>query len=152
MPRLAFLGPHATFTEQALLTLPEARDAELVPCVGNPAVLAAVRDGHADAGCVPIENSVEGAVPPVLDGLLDDPPLMIVKEVVLPVRFAAMVRAGTGIDEIRTVASHNHGIAQTRNWIARHLPQAEVRTLVSRCGADSEPAAAQELADLGLLG
>ena len=33
-----------------------------------------------------------------------------------------MVRPGTTIEEIRTVASHNHGIAQTRNWIARHLP------------------------------
>ena len=32
VPRLAFLGPHATFTEQALLTLPEAQGAELVPC------------------------------------------------------------------------------------------------------------------------
>ena len=69
-----------------------------MPCAGSLAVLAAVRDGRADAGCVPIENSVEGAVPPVLDGLLDDPPLMIVKEVVLAVRFAVMVRAGTPLD------------------------------------------------------
>lgn len=127
MTRLAFLGPHATFAEQALRTLPEARDAELVPCPGSPAVLAAVREGRADAGCVPLENSVEGAVPPVLDGLLDEPPLMIVKEMVLAVRFAVLVRAGTTAAGVRTVASHNHGIAQTRGWIARHLPAAEVR-------------------------
>ena len=139
MLRIAFLGPHATFTEQALLTLPEADGAELVPCAGNPAVLAAIRDGRADAGCVPIENSVEGAVPPVLDGLLDDPPLMIVKEVVLPVRFAAMVRPGSTLEQVRTVASHNHGIAQTRNWIARNLPGADV--LVS---TSTSEAAAQE--------
>ena len=37
VPRLAFLGPHATFTEQALLTLPEAQGADLVPCAGDPA-------------------------------------------------------------------------------------------------------------------
>jgi prephenate dehydratase len=84
---------------------------------------------------VPIENSVEGAVPPVLDGLLDDPPLMIVKEVVLAVRFAVMVRAGTAVADVRTVASHNHGIAQTRNWIARHLPGADV--LVSTSTSES---------------
>ena len=135
MPRLAFLGPHATFAEQALLTLPEARDAQLLPCVGSLAVLAAVRDGRADAGCVPIENSVEGAVPPVLDGLLDDPPLMIVKEIVLAVRFAVMVRAGTTAADIRSVSSHNHGIAQTRAWIARHLPDADV--LVSTSTSES---------------
>ena len=138
MPRLAFLGPHATFTEQALLTLPEAQGAELVPCAGNPAVLAAIRDGRADAGCVPIENSVEGAVPPVLDGLLDDPPLMIVKEAVLPVRFAAMVRPGTTLDQVRTVASHNHGIAQTRNWIARNLPHADVLVSTSTSEAAAQ--------------
>jgi len=135
VPRLAFLGPHATFAEQALLTLPEARDAALLPCVGSLAVLTAVRDGLADAGCVPIENSVEGAVPPVLDGLLDDPPLMIVKEVVLPVRFAVMVRAGTTVADVRSVSSHNHGIAQTRGWIARHLPAADV--LVSTSTSES---------------
>jgi prephenate dehydratase len=135
VPQLAFLGPHATFAEQALLTLPEARDAALLPCVGSLAVLTAVRDGHADAGCVPIENSVEGAVPPVLDGLLDDPPLMIVKEVVLPVRFAVMVRAGTTVADVRSVSSHNHGIAQTRGWIARHLPAADV--LVSTSTSES---------------
>jgi len=138
VPRLAFLGPHATFTEQALLTLPEAQGAELVPCAGNPAVLAAIRDGRADAGCVPIENSVEGAVPPVLDGLLDDPPLMIVKEVVLPVRFAAMVRPGSTLEQVRTVASHNHGIAQTRNWIARNLPQADVLVSTSTSEAAAQ--------------
>jgi prephenate dehydratase len=126
VPRLAFLGPHATFAEQALLTLPEARGAELLPCAGSLAVLAAVRDGRADAGCVPIENSVEGAVPPVLDGLLDEPPLMIVKEALLAVRFAVMGRRGTTLDDVCTVSSHNHGIAQTRNWIARHLPHADV--------------------------
>jgi prephenate dehydratase len=126
VPRLAFLGPHATFAEQALRTLPEAAGAELVPCAGSLAVLAAVREGSVDAGCVPIENSVEGAVPPVLDGLLDDPPLMIVKEVVLPVSFAVMGRPGTTLADVRTVASHNHGIAQVRGWIARHLPGADV--------------------------
>ncbi len=140
MTRLAFLGPHATFTEQALRTLPEADGAELVPCAGSPAVLAAVREGRADAGCVPIENSVEGAVPPVLDGLVDDPPLMIVREVVLAVRFAVVVRAGTTVADVRTVASHNHGIAQTRRWIARHLPAADVLVSTSTSEAAAQVA------------
>lgn len=126
MPRLAFLGPRATFTEQALRSLPEAAGAELVPSVGSPAVLAAVRDGSVDAGCVPIENSVEGAVPAVLDGLVADPPLVIIREALVAVRFAVLVRPGTPAGEIRTIASHTHGIAQTRGWIAANLPGAEV--------------------------
>ena len=95
MTRIAFLGPRATFTEQALRSMPEAAGAELVPSTGSSTVLAAVRDGTADLGCVPIENSVEGAVPAVLDGLVADPPLVILREAMLAVRFALVVRAGT---------------------------------------------------------
>lgn len=140
MPRLAFLGPRATFTEQALRSLPESAGAELVPCAGSPAVLAAVRDGSADAGCVPIENSVEGAVPAVLDGLLGDPPLLIIREALVAVRFALLVRPGTQVADIGTVASHSHGIAQTRGWIAAHLPAAEVRMSTSTAEAAAQVA------------
>ncbi|WP_300013352.1 prephenate dehydratase [Pseudonocardia sp.] len=126
MGRLAFLGPHATFTEQALRSLPEARDAEFVPCAGSPAVLEAVRRGEVDAGCVPIENSVEGAVGAVLDGLVGDPPLVIVREALVAVRFAVMARPGTVTADVRRVGSHPHAVAQTRGWLSAHLPAAEV--------------------------
>jgi prephenate dehydratase len=138
--RIGFLGPHATFTEQALLSLPESAGASLIPLPGNPAVLAAVRSGEVDAGCVPIENSVEGAVPPVLDGLVLDPPLVIVREAVVAVRFVLVGRPGSRLSEIRTVASHGHGIAQTRGWIATHLPQAEVLVSTSTSEAAAQVA------------
>lgn len=140
MPRLAFLGPRATFTEQALRSLPESAGAELVPCAGSPAVLAAVRDGSVDAGCVPIENTVEGAVPAVLDGLVGDPPLVIIREAVVNVSFAVMVRPGTRAADIRTVASHTHAIAQTRGWIAAHLPDADVLLSTSTAEAAAQVA------------
>lgn len=124
--KIAFLGPSATFCEQALRTLPEAAGAELVPCAGSPAVLAAVRTGTVDGGCVPIENTTEGAVPAVLDGLVIDPPLQIVREALLAVWFDLMGRPGTRLGDVRTIASHPHAIAQTRGWIAEHLPQADV--------------------------
>lgn len=126
MGRLAFLGPHATFTEQALRSLPESHGAELVPCAGSPAVLDAVRNGDADAGCVPIENSVEGAVGAVLDGLVADPRLVIVREALVAVRFAVMARPGTRTADVRRVGSHPHAVAQTRGWLATYLPDAEV--------------------------
>jgi len=140
VPRIAFLGPQATFTEQALRSLPEASGADLVPFAGSLAVLTAVRDGEVDAGCVPIENSVEGAVPAVLDSLVEDPPLVIVREAVLAVRFALLVRPGRTVDQVRSVASHPHGIAQTRGWIADHLPDAEVRTTTSTSEAAAQVA------------
>lgn len=140
MSRIAFLGPRATFTEQALRSLPEAAGAELVPCMGSTAVLAAVRYGTADTGCVPIENTVEGAVPEVLDGLVVDPPLVIVREALLLVRFALMVRPGTRAQDVRTVASHSHGIAQTRGWLAANLPDAQVLIATSTAEAAAQVA------------
>jgi prephenate dehydratase len=138
--RLAFLGPRATFTEQALLTLPEARDAELLPCPGVTAALTAVRDGQADAACVPFENSVEGGVPAVLDSLVTDPPLVIVREAQVAVRFALMVRPGTEPSAVRTVASHPHGEAQTRHWLAANLPAATVLLASSTAEAAAQVA------------
>jgi prephenate dehydratase len=120
------LGPRATFTEQALRRLPEARDAELLPSATSTAALTAVRDGEADGACVPFENSVEGGVPAVMDALVTDPPLVIWRETQLAVRFALMVRPGTASADIATVASHPHGEAQTRHWLAAQLPKATV--------------------------
>lgn len=141
MARLAFLGPRATFTEQALRSMPESHGAELLPCAGSPAVLDAVRRGEADAGCVPIENSVEGAVGVVLDGLVADPPLVIVREAEVAVRFAVMVRPGTRAADVATVGSHPHGVAQTRGWLAAHLPGAEVLLTTSTSEAAAQVAA-----------
>jgi prephenate dehydratase len=140
VPRLAFLGPRATFTEQALLTLPEAEGAELLPCTGVAAALAAVRDGTADAACVPFENSVEGGVPAVMDALVADPPLVIVREAQIAVRFALMARAGVKREDIRSVASHPHGEAQTRVWLRDNLPHATVMMSSSTAEAAAQVA------------
>jgi prephenate dehydratase len=88
--------------------------------------LDAVRSGDADRAVVPIENSVEGSVPVTLDELAQGEPLMIMHEVTVPVAFSLLARPGTSLADVRTVATHPHAAAQTRGWVARHLPGAEV--------------------------
>ena len=88
--RYTYLGPEGTFAEAALLTIPGAREAELPPSATVPAALDAVRRGEADGALVPLENSVEGAVPTTLDELANGEPLHITREVLLPVSFALM--------------------------------------------------------------
>ena len=150
MLRIAYLGPEGTFTEQALRTLPEAVGAELVPADGVDAALRAVREGSAGAACVPVENSVEGSVTATLDGLAEGAPLVAVREAVLPVRFAVLVRPGTERHQIRTVATHPHAAAQVRVWLEANLPAAAVvpaystaaaALAVSRAEADAAVAA-----------
>ncbi|MDG4859268.1 prephenate dehydratase [Streptomyces sp. T-3] len=122
--RYTYLGPEGTFTEAALRTLPEAATRELVPMVSVPAALDAVRNGEAAAALVPIENSVEGGVTATLDELATGEPLMIYREVLLPIAFALLVRPGTKLSDIKTVTGHPVAQPQVRNWLAANLPEA----------------------------
>ncbi|MEU2258809.1 prephenate dehydratase [Streptomyces sp. NPDC019645] len=122
--RYTYLGPEGTFTEAALRTLPEAATRELVPMVSVPAALDAVRNGEAAAALVPIENSVEGGVTATLDELASGEPLMIYREVLLPITFALLVRPGTKLSDVKTVTGHPVAQPQVRNWLRAHLPDA----------------------------
>jgi prephenate dehydratase len=126
LSRFAYLGPPGTFAEQALLTVPGTADAELLPMVTVPEALHAVRTGSADAALVPLENSVEGAVPPTLDGLAGGDRLVINREVLLPVTFNLYAAAGVDREALKTVASHPHGLAQCRGWLRKNVPGAEL--------------------------
>ncbi|ARF56470.1 prephenate dehydratase [Streptomyces gilvosporeus] len=122
--RYTYLGPAGTFTEAALRTLPEAATRELTPMVSVPAALDAVRAGEAAAALVPIENSVEGGVTTTLDELASGEPLMIYREVLLPIAFALLVRPGTALSDVKTVTGHPVAQPQVRKWLADQLPEA----------------------------
>jgi prephenate dehydratase len=122
VPTIAYFGPEGTFSEQAARA---ARpDDTLVPAVTVPEALAAVRQGRADMACVPVENSVEGAVSATMDALADDDALVAVAEIVMPIRFSLLARPGTKPADIKAVASHPHALAQVQGWLAAHLRHA----------------------------
>jgi prephenate dehydratase len=129
--RYAYLGPEGTFTEAALRTLPEAATRELVPMVSVAAALDAVRAGDAGAALVPIENSVEGGVTATLDELASGEPLMIYREVLLPIAFALLARPGAALQDVKTVTGHPVAQPQVRRWLARHLPDAQWESAAS---------------------
>jgi prephenate dehydratase len=133
--RYAYLGPEGTFTELALRSIPAAAKATLQPQPSVALALAAVRGGDADGAMVPIENSVEGAVAATLDELATGEALMVTREVLLPVRFALLARPGTGLHEVRRVATHPHAEAQCRRWLAVALPEAAVVPTLSTAAA-----------------
>jgi prephenate dehydratase len=142
--RLAYLGPPGTFTEEALLSAPEAADADPVPLQTVPDVIAAVTSGSVDGGVVPIENSIEGSVNVTLDTLaFGSPGVTIQRELVLPVRHALLARVGVRVEDIVVVVSHPHATAQCRQYLAEHLPNAEVRA------ANSTAEAAQIVSERG---
>ena len=120
---VAFLAPVATFGHQAALQ----RFGEFAvyrPSRSNVEIFDDVERGHAHYGVVPVENSTEGAVNPVLDRLVDSD-VVICGESYLDIAQHLLSRA-TELGEIKRVLSHPQGLAQCRRWLAEHLP--EVRT------------------------
>ena len=142
-PRLAFLGPEGTFAHAALLTLPIAAEAVLLPQANVTLAIDAVRAGEADGALVPLENSVEGAVPATLDELAAGDQLVIAEETYLPVLFDVLARPGTNLAGVRTVATHPHAEAQTRRWLLSNLPDAHVALVGSTAGGAQAVAAGE---------
>ena len=135
MTRYGYFGPAGTFTEMALLRLPEAAQVERVPIASVEAALEAVRDGSVDAAVVPIENSVEGGVSATLDALSSGADLVVVREVLVPITFVLAARPGVALADIRGVGSHPHAWAQVRGWMGAHLPDATYVPCLSTAAA-----------------
>ncbi len=133
--RFAFLGPEGTFAEQALRTLPAAERGTRTPARSVGEALDAVRAGDADAALVPLENSIGGAVGVTLDELAEGEPLVITREVILPVEFVLGARAGTQLSAVRTVAAHPQASTQCRGWLRTYLPDATVIDVLSNGSA-----------------
>jgi prephenate dehydratase len=133
--RFVYLGPEGTFAEQALRTIPVADRGVVTPARSVPEALDAVRAGEADAALVPLENSIGGAVGVTLDELANGSPLVITREVVLPVQFVLGARAGAQLDGIATVAAHPQAASQCRRWLRENLPAAVVVEVLSNGAA-----------------
>lgn len=135
MPRVAFLGPQGTFTEEALLSEADLAVEELVARASIPEVIDAVVHGDADLCIVPIENSIEGSITVTLDMLAFSTDLFIEREVVRPVTLNLVGRPGLALADVTTVVSLPYATAQCREWLRRTLPQVEVVAANSTAGA-----------------
>lgn len=131
-----YFGPAGTFTHQALLSITKAQAKPYSSVVG---ALAGVRSGEVEAAVVPIENSVEGGVSATLDELINGSPLMIRREILVPVSFGLYARPGTQLQAVRHVLTHGHAAAQCRRFLSR-LEEATVTEAGSTAGAAKEVA------------
>jgi prephenate dehydratase len=123
--KYGYLGPAGTFTEAALQKIATSGD-ELIAYANVTAALDAVRNGDCQKALVPIENSVEGVVARTLDELAIGQPLVITREVTLPVSFALLTLPNTDPKSIKSIATHPHAEAQCRNFIAKNYPTAQI--------------------------
>ena len=124
--RIGYLGPHGTFTEEALLAQPDLAAAELVTMRSMPEVLAATAAGDVELGFVAIENSIEGTVLMVLDGLVFEHDLLMQREVVMNISQNLLGPPGMGLLDVKRVVSFPDAMAQCRAFFTENLPDAEV--------------------------
>src|SRR4029453_18434758 len=82
-----------------------------------------------------------GSVPATMDGLADGDPLVITREVFLPVTMTLAVRPGTSLSDVRSVASHPHALPQPPRWLAEHLPDVSPLPTTSTAAAAAAVAA-----------
>jgi prephenate dehydratase len=126
-PRVAFLGPEGTFTQEALFASPEVDQFEAVP---EPTVydcVMAVHTEQVDRAIVPIENSLEGSVSATLDALVfETDKVAIVGEQVHPIQHCLIARSSLPLDRIERVVSHPQANAQCSSFIRTELPNAVV--------------------------
>jgi len=131
-PRIAYLGPEATFTHIAALKK-FGKSVEYIKCDSIADVFSEVECDRADYGVVPIENSTEGAVNYTLDMFMDSD-LNICSEAYLPIRHALMSKSNK-LSSIKRVYSHQQVLAQCRKWLETNLPQAKLIPVASTTDA-----------------
>lgn len=136
--RVAYLGPEYTYSHEAA-RMRFGASAEFAAQASIAAVFAALDTARADFGVVPVENSSEGSVTLTLD-LLIDTPLVIIGEVLLPIRHALMSREGDAA-AIRAIYSHQQSLGQCRNYLAANFPHCRLEAAASNTAAAQRAAA-----------
>jgi prephenate dehydratase len=87
-----------------------------LPCASFEDAFAAVTEGRALLGMIPIENSIAGRVADI-HHFLPHSGLHIVGEYFLPIHFHLMAPKGATRDGLRAVYSHVHALGQCRRVI-----------------------------------
>jgi prephenate dehydratase len=123
--RTAYQGEPGAFSEAAARALVRGADPQGYPSFRE--ALDAVASGACGRAVLPVENSVFGSVPEVLDGLAlhaERSGLRVVAERWERVELALMALPGTALAEVRAVHSHPQALGQAADWLNEHLPEA----------------------------
>ncbi|MDQ1162694.1 prephenate dehydratase [Chryseobacterium sp. SORGH_AS 447] len=119
--KIAFLGPHASFTQLAASQLfPEE---ELLPQGNILDCFHAVERGEVDKAVVPLENSIEGTVSMTLDYLYKTPGIRIEAEAVMPIAHHLMVYPGCDTEHLEKIYSHPQALAQSFHFLDSHFKE-----------------------------
>jgi len=126
-PRVGYLGPRGTFSEEALLGAASPQAIEPVALDTVYEAVMAVQEGRLPLALVPIENSIEGPLTVTLDTLASEArQVRIVGELVLGVHHCLIASGERPLEELSAVLSHPQAAGQCAGFLRRELPRARV--------------------------
>lgn len=131
LPRVTYQGEPGAFSEEAALSW--FGEAVCEPRTTFRQVAEAVVRGEAEAGVLPVENTLAGGVAPAYD-VLGSLPLVVVGEVVRPIRMCLLGLRGARTEALRRVESHPVALAQCGRFLQEH-PAIEAVVVHDTAGA-----------------
>ena len=153
--RVVFAGEVHAFTHKAALQF-FGGDVALDPVDSFLAVFEQVREGRADFGVIPLENSLSGSIHENYDLLLEHE-VRIVGETTLRIMLSLVGHPDTNLEEVRRVVSHPQTFEQCRQFlrlrktwdaVAVRDTSTAVKRIKERGDRTEVAIAAKELADI----
>lgn len=126
--KIAYLGPVASFSHMAAIRR-FGKMTDYLPFNSIRDVFLEVEKGNADYGCVPIENSTEGAVNYTYDMFVDSD-LKICSEIMLEIHHCLLSKKND-IKKIKQIFSHPQSFSQCRNWLESNIPEIKLTEVSS---------------------
>ena len=148
--RVAFQGELGAYSEEAVMRL-FGEGATPVPCRENRDVTRAIAAGDADAGVLPLENSLAGTVTASYDAMLEERGVVAISECTLAIHHCLLALPGARLEDVGIVESHPVALAQCRGFFERH-PHLSPRAAYDTAGAAREVAASGDIARAAIAG
>jgi prephenate dehydratase len=146
IPRVGYLGPEGTFSEEALLSGAAPESVQPVPHASIYDTVVALREEDLEGAVVPIENSLDGSISVTLDLLADEAgEIQIVGETLLTVSHSLIAARALELSEIDTVLTHPQVPGQCARFLrgelahARVLPASSTAEAVREVVEDARP-------------
>ncbi len=147
--KIGYFGEPGAYSNMAAMRMTPG---DYIPLESVRAVFNALQDYQINAGVIPIENSIEGAVNETYD-LLFKTNFYIVKEYYLRIKHCLIGKPGMRLNDVKYVLSHPQALAQCSEFIYNHAikPVSEYDTagsvkIIKNYSDNSHAAVASELA------